>query len=232
MGFFAIEHGTAAYRADFALYASTVALLSAAVLASVPSSRWAEPAGLVAAGWIGWTAIEYLLHRFVLHGLMPFRRWHEEHHRRPNALICTPTILSASLVVVLVFLPTLALAGTWQACAPDARRRHGLPRLCSDPPCDAPLALRRPLAGASQALACAAPPCRVVRGLRRDERLLGPRLRQRPRCRSAVEAEIGPLIGGIAAARCRLEGARDRARSARRAGRRSPSRVEARSLPG
>ncbi|OIQ73314.1 fatty acid hydroxylase superfamily protein [mine drainage metagenome] len=65
----------------------------------------------------GWTAIEYVLHRFVLHGLQPFRRWHLEHHRRPAALICTPTILSATLIVVLVFLPSLLLGNLWNACA-------------------------------------------------------------------------------------------------------------------
>ena len=68
-------------------------------------------------GLAGWTVIEYLLHRFVLHGLQPFSRWHAEHHSRPTALICSPTSLSASLITVLVFLPALALAGLWPACA-------------------------------------------------------------------------------------------------------------------
>ena len=117
MGLFAMEHGKVAYRADFVLYGSAVAALAIAAPTLAPAGRWLESAGLVAAGWIGWTAIEYLLHRFVLHGLAPFRHWHEEHHRRPTALICTPTILSASLIVVLVFLPALALGGAWQACA-------------------------------------------------------------------------------------------------------------------
>ncbi|MCC6208917.1 MAG: sterol desaturase family protein [Gammaproteobacteria bacterium] len=51
---------------------------------------------------------------FVMHGLQPFSRWHAEHHQRPTALICTPTILSATLV----FFPALVLLGNlWRACA-------------------------------------------------------------------------------------------------------------------
>ena len=117
MDLFSIEHGKTAYRADFVLYGSSVVALAAALVLSTPAARWPEATGLVAAGWAGWTAIEYLLHRFVLHGLLPFRRWHEEHHLRPTALICTPTLLSASLITVLVFLPTLAWGGAWRACA-------------------------------------------------------------------------------------------------------------------
>ncbi|MEO7129310.1 MAG: sterol desaturase family protein, partial [Rhodoferax sp.] len=59
---------------------------------------------------------EYALHRFVLHGLHPFSDWHAAHHRHPTALICTPTVLSAGLMVSLVFLPALALVDLWHAC--------------------------------------------------------------------------------------------------------------------
>jgi sterol desaturase/sphingolipid hydroxylase (fatty acid hydroxylase superfamily) len=53
----------------------------------------------------------------VLHGLQPFARWHAEHHLRPAALICAPTVLSASLILLLVFLPALVIGGAWPACA-------------------------------------------------------------------------------------------------------------------
>src|SRR6185437_13158272 len=102
MGLFALEHGNAAYRADFALYATAVAALATFLFAAGPHTLRLESLALVGVGLVTWTAIEYLLHRFVLHGVAPFKDWHEEHHQRPTALICAPTILSASLILVLV----------------------------------------------------------------------------------------------------------------------------------
>ena len=115
--FFSIEHSQSAYRADFALYGVASLSLAACLLLEAPADRALWLAACVAAGLAGWTAIEYLLHRFVLHGLQPFSGWHAEHHSRPTALICAPTLLSASLITVLVFLPALALGGVWPACA-------------------------------------------------------------------------------------------------------------------
>jgi cyclopropane-fatty-acyl-phospholipid synthase len=53
----------------------------------------------------------------VLHGLAPFSEWHEEHHRRPLALLGTPTLISALLFVCLIYLPLRVLAGEWRASA-------------------------------------------------------------------------------------------------------------------
>jgi sterol desaturase/sphingolipid hydroxylase (fatty acid hydroxylase superfamily) len=71
----------------------------------------------VVLGLAGWTAIEYVMHRFVLHGLRPFSQWHAQHHQRPVALISTPTIVSATLIAALVYLPARLLGGLWQAGA-------------------------------------------------------------------------------------------------------------------
>ncbi len=117
MGLLTMEHGKAAYRADFAVYGTAVAGLAAFLVLAAPSGQRLESAVVVVLGLVSWTVVEYLLHRFVLHGLAPFKHWHEEHHQRPTALICAPTILSASLIFVLVFLPVLALGGLWRACA-------------------------------------------------------------------------------------------------------------------
>ena len=117
MGIFTLEHSQAAYRADFILYAGAVAALAAATLALAPAHHAAHSAGLALAGVGLWSAIEYGLHRFVLHGMAPFRQWHARHHQRPAALICAPTLLSAALIVALVFLPVLLLADLWRACA-------------------------------------------------------------------------------------------------------------------
>jgi len=79
--------------------------------------RWRSLAGLALAGLGIWTLTEYAMHRFVLHGLLPFSRWHGEQHLRPAALISAPTLLSASLIASLVFLPALVFAGSAGCCA-------------------------------------------------------------------------------------------------------------------
>jgi sterol desaturase/sphingolipid hydroxylase (fatty acid hydroxylase superfamily) len=117
MRLFALEHSRRAYHADFALYGSAVLALAGAVVASAAPAQWASTAALTLAGVVGWSVIEYALHRFVLHGLQPFRGWHEAHHDRPTALICAPTILSAALITTLVFLPACLLGDLAQACA-------------------------------------------------------------------------------------------------------------------
>ena len=117
MGLFALEHSKRAYHADFALYGSAVAALAVLVAALAPHSQWVTTVALTLAGLISWSVIEYALHRFVLHGLQPFRGWHEAHHERPTALICAPTILSATLIFALVFIPALLLSDLWRACA-------------------------------------------------------------------------------------------------------------------
>ncbi|MDC6169501.1 sterol desaturase family protein [Paucibacter sp. XJ19-41] len=117
MRLFSIEHSRRAYRADFALYGLACLLLTAILLMAGPPGQGLRLLGLAVAGLSGWTLLEYVLHRFVLHGLPPFKRWHAEHHRRPRALICTPTLLSAALIAGLVFVPALLLGDWWQACA-------------------------------------------------------------------------------------------------------------------
>ena len=117
MGLFTLEHSQGAYRADFVLYGSAVLLLAAYLLLEGPRAQWPQMAAFVLAGLAGWSLIEYLLHRFVLHGVQPFQGWHAEHHQRPTALICAPTILSAALILTLVFLPTLLVSNLWRACA-------------------------------------------------------------------------------------------------------------------
>ena len=114
---FTLEHGKLAYRADFALYASASFALAAFLMIAGPREKHLEIMTFSLLGLTGWTLVEYLLHRFVLHGLRPFSTWHAEHHHRPAALISTPTLFSATLIASLVFLPGLVLGGLWRACA-------------------------------------------------------------------------------------------------------------------
>jgi hypothetical protein len=117
MGLLTTEHGRAGYLADFIVYGAASGALAALLVFGGPRERWLELVALALLGLVAWTLLEYALHRFVLHGLQPFRTWHAEHHHRPRALIGTPTILSATLIAALVFLPALLLGDLWRASA-------------------------------------------------------------------------------------------------------------------
>ena len=117
MPLFSLEHSLAAYLADFVLYALAIVALAALLWLDGPRQIAPQLAALALFGLAAWTLVEYLLHRFVLHGLQPFSRWHTEHHDRPTALICSPTLFSAGLILGLVFLPSLFAVGLWRACA-------------------------------------------------------------------------------------------------------------------
>ena len=50
----------------------------------------------VVAGFLGWGLLEYVIHRWVLHGAPSFaRRSHARHHRDVHALISTPVLVIA-----------------------------------------------------------------------------------------------------------------------------------------
>ena len=117
MGLFSLEASRAAYRADFWVYGSAVPLLALLLSTVAPHAQRPALAAAAVAGLALWTLVEYLLHRFVLHRVEPFRRWHGEHHARPTALIGTPTPISAALFATLVFAPLWGVAGAWQAAA-------------------------------------------------------------------------------------------------------------------
>lgn len=110
MRFLQLESSKTAYRADFAVYGLAAASLAATLWIHTPRPGWAL-ACTVLAGYLLWTLLEYGLHRFVLHGVQPFRAMHELHHRRPGAHIGTPTVVSAPLFALLVFAPAWRLAG-------------------------------------------------------------------------------------------------------------------------
>ncbi len=121
MGLLSIEHSPAVYWADFAWHGAAALALGAAVGAGLPAAPGlgglATALALVLAGLLLWTFIEYLLHRFVLHHVPPFRHWHALHHQRPQALICGPTLLSSGLIALLVTAPAWALLGAAHAQA-------------------------------------------------------------------------------------------------------------------
>jgi hypothetical protein len=76
MGLLTTEHGKAWYRADFVLYVVAAAVLAFLLAVVAPYDRRTEIMALALLGLAGGTLVEYVLHRFVLHGLRPFRTWH------------------------------------------------------------------------------------------------------------------------------------------------------------
>lgn len=117
MEMFSIEHSPTAYRIDFALYGTAVLALAAGLVWIGPHDRALVLAAWIVAGLVGWSLLEYVLHRFVLHGLRPFSHWHAQHHARPAALIGAPTALSATLITTLIFLPAWRWGDPQSACA-------------------------------------------------------------------------------------------------------------------
>src|SRR5581483_2376413 len=106
-----------AYLAEFGLLFACTAGLAAFLAVTSTPERWLRLAIFVGAGLAGWTLIEYLVHRCVLHGLEPFSTWHALHHRRQTDLIYAPTILTAAATTGLVFLPAWMLSDLYRACA-------------------------------------------------------------------------------------------------------------------
>lgn len=117
MQLFVLEHSKFAYYADFVFYAMTSLALAVLLMIAGPQAQRLLISAYALIGLGSWTFIEYMLHRFVLHGLPPFSQWHAAHHSRPTALICAPTIFSASLIMALIFIPALLLVGFWLAVA-------------------------------------------------------------------------------------------------------------------
>jgi sterol desaturase/sphingolipid hydroxylase (fatty acid hydroxylase superfamily) len=114
---FALKHSRFAYLADFALLYMSIVILATFLVLTGAHERRGETAAYALLGFGGWTLIEYLIHRFVLHGLRPFRGWHALHHRRQTDLIYAPTVLTAGAVTGFVFFPACMLSDPSRACA-------------------------------------------------------------------------------------------------------------------
>ncbi|CAM5296530.1 sterol desaturase family protein [Thauera sp.] len=81
-----------------------------------PVSLWRWPALVGAlAGLAGWTLLEYVLHRFVLHRIEPFRTWHLAHHADPSGPIRVPVAFSLGLLLAVLGVPVLLLGADGMA---------------------------------------------------------------------------------------------------------------------
>lgn len=89
------------YRADFYVYPVLIVACATVTLWHAPLRALGPAIAAAGMGLIAWTALEYLLHRWLLHRVPPFNRLHALHHANPSALIGTPTWLSAPLFLAL-----------------------------------------------------------------------------------------------------------------------------------
>jgi sterol desaturase/sphingolipid hydroxylase (fatty acid hydroxylase superfamily) len=112
-----IEHSKVEYYADFGVYLLVIILAAGYLAGFAPRAAWPEIAAVALSGLIGFSLLEYAVHRFIFHGLEPFKSWHAEHHRRPQALIGTPTIVTVAILVVCIFLPVAAIGDRWLGTA-------------------------------------------------------------------------------------------------------------------
>jgi sterol desaturase/sphingolipid hydroxylase (fatty acid hydroxylase superfamily) len=117
MSLLSLEHSPTAYRLDFALYGVLCSTIAATLVFAGPAGSGLALLLWVVGGVALWTLLEYLLHRFILHGVAPFSNWHQHHHARPQALIASPILLSLTLFVLLGALPAWLLLGDWPALA-------------------------------------------------------------------------------------------------------------------
>ncbi len=63
------------------------------------------------AGLVGWTLIEYVLHRALFHHAPILARIHEQHHHFPQELIGTPAWASVFIGLIAVAVPSVAILG-------------------------------------------------------------------------------------------------------------------------
>jgi len=117
MKLFNMEHSHWAYRFDLLFYGFSPWVIAYFVAAYSPIGSGTVLLVLTCLGIVMWSLLEYVLHRFILHGVAPFSRWHAEHHQRPMAWIFLPTAFSLGLIFLLVFLPNFWRQSFWPSAA-------------------------------------------------------------------------------------------------------------------
>lgn len=107
------------YVSDFFIYGVAIVVAAALLGLHGGAAHWLMLGLAAVGGLVAWSLVEYLLHRYVLHGVPPFKGWHAEHHHHPQDLIGMPAVASLPLIVGLVYFPLrwwtnsqLALAAT------------------------------------------------------------------------------------------------------------------------
>ncbi|HUX83464.1 MAG TPA: sterol desaturase family protein [Halothiobacillus sp.] len=113
MNIFTSRHTAFSYYADYVVYLAAILTLSLCIRLYTPNQALIETVLSIGGGLLCWSFIEYVMHRFLFHAIQPFQRMHEDHHIHPKSLIATPTIISFTLIIVLVWLPATLIGGLW-----------------------------------------------------------------------------------------------------------------------
>ncbi len=100
----------ASFFADFYVYPALAVILVTFAIYRAPS-HWLAVLVALAIGLGGWTFIEYIMHRYVLHHLTYIRDQHAKHHDDQKALFGTPTWLSLVVLLVLAAGPAVTYVG-------------------------------------------------------------------------------------------------------------------------
>lgn len=106
----------ASFFADFYVYPALAVILLAFALYRAPT-HWFATTLAFAIGIGGWTFIEYIMHRYVLHHLTYIKAQHAKHHDDQKALFGTPTWLSLVVMLVLAAGPAVTYVGLERGAA-------------------------------------------------------------------------------------------------------------------
>jgi len=99
------------YFSEFLLFPPLVLVATFLAFRSLTPPQPAIWAIVYSAGLVGWTLIEYLLHRVLFHHAPILSQIHERHHHSPMDLIGTPAWASALIGLVAVAIPSWAAFG-------------------------------------------------------------------------------------------------------------------------
>jgi len=92
------------YHADFFICVAFVIYF--AVCASLaPWQVGAEWTAYAAVGFITWTLLEYLIHRWIYHHVPYFAKMHSAHHVEPKSPIGAPPIIGIIIIFGLFYVP-------------------------------------------------------------------------------------------------------------------------------
>jgi len=96
-----------AYFTDFAVYPVLIVVMILVIADTASPIERALALAFAFMGALFWTLLEYLLHRFVLHGDTSVAELHDQHHAWPRAWIGTPTWVSVTAIALMALLPAL-----------------------------------------------------------------------------------------------------------------------------
>lgn len=99
------------YFSEFLIFPPLVLLATLMAFRSAVPPQPVIWAIVYGAGLVGWTLLEYLLHRGLFHHAPILSQIHERHHESPNDLIGTPAWASVLIGVIAVASPSWAAIG-------------------------------------------------------------------------------------------------------------------------